>query len=268
MRMRAALLALILVLWALLTQRPATAQALRLPAAPDVAFEPALGARLPLDAMLRDQQGRSAPLGHWFGGAPVVLVPGYYHCSHLCGTLFEGVLQSLALSGLAAGEVRLLGVSIDPREGDAAARARFQAYAGLMPGGEAGLAMLRGEAGALVRIQQALGYRAVPDAGDQIAHAAGFVVVAPDGRISRFFPGVRFDPAALRAAVLAARGATVAAPAPAGFSERLALLCAHFDPAAGRHTEAALAAVRAGAVLLALGLAAWIWRRRARGGRR
>ncbi|MFK3737341.1 SCO family protein [Massilia sp. TN1-12] len=243
----------------------ASAQALALPPPPDVAFDPRPGTRLPLDAVLRDEAGRDAPLGARFGRVPVVLVPGYYRCTSLCGTLFEGVLQALALSGMKAGEYVLVGVSIDPREDGAAARARLPRYAALLPGGGADIALLTGAAPQLARIERALGYRAVPDAGGgQIAHAAGFVVAAPDGRIVRFFPGVRFDPAGVRAAVQAARAYRID-PAPS-FGQRLALLCAHIDPAAGRHSGAALAAVRGGALLVLALLGTWIWRRRARGG--
>jgi protein SCO1 len=241
------------------------AQALQLPAPPDVAFDPRPGAQLPLDAVLQDEAGRDMPLGARFGRVPVVLVPGYYRCTSLCGTLFEGVLQALALSGLQAGDYLLVGVSIDPREDGAAARKRLPRYAALLPGGGADIALLTGTAPQLARIERALGYRAVPDAGGgQIAHAAGFVVAGSDGRIARFFPGVRFDPAAVRDAVRAARaGAVDEAPS---FGRRLALLCAHFDPAAGRHSDAALAAVRAGALLVVALLGAWIWRRRRHGG--
>ncbi len=255
------------------TAANAGAQALALPAAPDVGFAPAAGARLPLDAVLRDQRGAAAPLRAWFGKVPVVLVPGYWRCTSLCGTEFEGVLQALALSGLRAGEYRLLGMSIDPHEDGALARARHDAYAALLPGGAADLALLASDARTLARIGRALGYRSVADAdGRQIAHAAGFVVAAPDGRIARFFPGVRFDPAALAAAVRGAHaGAAQAAAAPAApptLGARLALLCAHLDPAAGRHTEGALAAVRVAALATALVLGGWIWRRRQASGKR
>ena len=250
----------VLLLLVALACAPAFAQALRLPAAPDAAFSPKIGTPLPLDAVLRDEKGIAAPLRTWFGRVPVVLVPGYWRCTSLCGTQFEGVLQALALSGLKAGEYRLLGMSIDAHEDAGLARARHAAYAGLLPGGGADLALLDSDARTLGRIEGALGYRTVPGAdGGQIAHAAGFVVVAPDGRIARFFPGVRFDPVELRGAVRAAREGV---PQAQGFATRLALLCAHLDPVAGRHTEAALAAVRIAALAVALALAGGLWRRR------
>ena len=249
----------------LLSQAPAGAQALALPPPPAARFDPVPGTRLPPDALLRDDAGRGVQLGALSAGRPLVLVPGYYTCPNLCSTLFEGVLQALALSGLAAGEYRLAGVSIDPRDGTATAAARKRAYAALLPGGAADLVLLTGDAATLARLQAALGYRAVPDAaGGELAHAAGFVVLDAQGRIARYFPGVRFDPGALRDAVRAAAraGANQAAPS---FGQQLLLLCAHYAPTSGRHTGTALGFVRAGALALPLLLVGWLWRRR--GGR-
>jgi protein SCO1/2 len=235
---------------------PAAAQALALPPPPAAQFDPVPGARLPLDAILHDDAGRQVRLAALFD-RPVVLVPGYYTCPNLCSTLFEGVLQALALSGLAKGDYRLIGLSIDPRDGAATAAARKRAYAALLPGGADDLTLLTGDAATLARLEAALGYRAVPDpAGGQLAHAAGFVVLDADGRIARTFSGVRFDPAALRAAIRT--------PTPS-FAQRVLLLCAHYAPASGRHTDAAMAAVRGGVLLLPLLFLSWLWRRR--GGR-
>lgn len=251
----------ILLLAALLGSGPVAAQALRLPPPPAARFDPVPGTRLPLDAVLHDDAGRQVKLATLFD-RPVVLVPGYYTCPNLCSTLFEGVLQALALSGLAAGDYRLVGLSVDPRDGATAAATRKRAYAALLPGGAADLTLLTGDAATLTRLEAALGYRAVPDAASgQLAHAAGFVVVAPDGRITRAFSGVRFDPAGLRAAVKAA-----AHDEPmSSFAQQVLLLCAHYAPTSGRHTGAALAGVRAGVLLLPLLFLFWLWRRR--GGR-
>ena len=263
---RAARLAagLLLCAW-LLAAAPAGAQALQLPAPPAARFDPRPGAQLPLDAVLRDDAGRPVRLGDLAGGRPVVLVPGYYTCPNLCSTLFEGVLQALALSGLSAGEFRLAGLSVYPRDGASAAAARKGAYAALLPGGAADLALLTGDAATLARVTSALGYRAVPDPqSGELAHAAGFVVLDAQGRITRYFSGVRFDPAALRDAVRAASRPSQDAPAPS-FGRQVLLLCAHFAPTSGRYTGAAMHAVRAGALLLPLLFLGWLWRRR--GGR-
>jgi len=256
---RAALLLCLALCWC---RGTAGAQALRLPPQPAASFMPATGARLPLDAVLRDEAGAALPLGALFGGAPVVLVPGYYSCPNLCSTLFEGVLQALALSGMDAGSYRLVGFSIDPQDGPGAAAGKRRAYAALLPGGAPDLRMLTGDAAALARIEEALGYRAPRDPrSGEFAHAAGFVVADAAGRIVRYFPGVRFDPAALRTALADARlGRTQGDAGARSLGERLLLLCTHYDPAVGRHSGAAMAAVRAGVLLAVLGLAGAAWR--------
>lgn len=236
----------------------AAAAPLALPAAPRVALDPAPGARLPLDARFVDDDGRGLRLGELFGGAPVVLVPGYYTCPNLCSTLFEGVLQSLALSGLDGKAYRLVGVSIDPADTPATAAGRKAAYAAILPPG-AGLHLLSGPPASTRALAAALGYRTERDpASGQLAHAAGFVVATPDGRVAQVLSGVRFDPAALRAAVTGARDG-VEQPS---LGTRLQMLCAHFAPVSGRHAGAAMAAVRIGGLLLPLLLVVWAWRRR------
>jgi protein SCO1/2 len=244
-------------------QQAAGAQALRLPPQPDARFAPAIGARLPLDAVLRGESGAAVRLGDLFGKAPVVLVPGYYTCRNLCSTLFEGVLQALALSGMAPGSYRLVGFSIDPRDGAPSAAGKRAAYASLLPGGAADVRMLTADAPTLARLETALGYRAPWDAASgEFAHAAGFVVLDAGGRITRYFPGVSFDPAAVRSALQAARAGQAGAADSLG--QRLLLLCSHYDPAIGRHSGAAMAAVRAASLMVLLGLGGWLWQRRAR----
>jgi len=234
---------------------------LALPPQPVTAFAPKAGAPLPLDAVFVDENGQQLRLGALFGRVPVVLVPGYYSCRNLCSTLFEGVLQALALSGLPAGAYRLAGVSIDPADTPALAAARKQAYAAILPGGAQDLHLLSGKPAASAAFANAIGYRGSRDpATGELAHAAGFIVASPDGRVARFFPGLRFEPAALRLAVRDAGAGRF----DTSLGEQFLLLCAHFDPASGRHSVAALWLVRAGALatLLLLGLAVLARRRR------
>lgn len=254
----------LVLLCLLLAVRSACAQSLALPAPPAAAFAPRAGTSLPMNARFIDDTGRAIRLGDLFGDKPVVLVPGYYTCPNLCSTLFEGVMQALALGGLDAGAYRLAGVSIDPSDTPARAAAKKRGYAGMLPGSSANLHLLTGAPDAVGALAEALGYRYKRGAGGQLAHAAGFVVATPDGRVASYFPGVRFDPAELRGAVQdAQQGATTG-----GIANQLLLLCAHFDPVSGRHSLAVMTAVRAAGLLVLAALLAWMWRRRARGAAR
>jgi len=204
----------------------------------DVAFAPHPGAIVPGDAAFRE--GR---LGDYYGGAPVVLVLGYLGCVNLCGTTLSGVAEALHETGLTPErDYRALFMSVDPRDENA------------RPEHRQGWHFLTGAAAAS-RVAAAVGFRYYyeNDTG-QFAHPAGFVVLTPQGRLARYFEGVRFDARELRQALTgAARGETQSA------WQRLVLVCFH-DPLAGRNTPAVMMAVRITMALLLAGAAVFAWR--------
>lgn len=243
---------------------------------------PSPGAALPLDQPFTDSAGRAVTLRDYFGTRPVLLVPGYYRCPQLCGLLMHGLLESLHDSGLGAGAVRLLRVSIDPTETAADAQARRDAdlaYARFLtrdgtrddtrPVPPAAplppdLQALTGNAAALQALARSAGYtvrRADPrDAPADVkdpgwVHPTMVIVATPDGHIARTLPGVRFDSTELRLAV-----AQAAAGRTGGVIDRIALLCAQFDPRHGGHAAAVLRAVQLTTLLAVAALAAFIWR--------
>jgi protein SCO1/2 len=186
----------------------------------------------------------------------------------------HGLLEALQQGGLPRSDWRIVGISIDPQDTPADARRRreldrdyaaFLAGAGAQPG-PLRLDLLVATAPEVQRITHAIGYRFEPlkvqaGAPPQFAHPATVIVATPDGHVSRYFNGVQFDPADLRRALVEASGGAVG-----GVSDRLALLCAHFDPAIGRYSGGVMLTTRVvGTLTLAmLGLVAW----RRRGGPR
>lgn len=241
------------------------AQPLALPPPPPAGVTQRLGAQLPLAMPVVDSEGRALRLGALFGdGRPVLLVPGYYRCPQLCGLVMHGLLESLRDAKVAAADVRIVGISIDAEDTPATARTRRDAdlaYAQFLRGPGAPLADLRllvAPAAQTQALARQAGFRYSGDASQGIAHAAAVIVATPQGRISHYLLGVRFDPGELRGALAEASGGRVGS-----LSERIALLCAHFDPAVGRFSGPVMAALRVGGLLLAAGLAAWCWRRRA-----
>jgi protein SCO1/2 len=234
------------------------------PAAPQARLEERPGAMLPLDLALRDAQGRDVRLGDFFGSRPVVLVLGYYGCPQLCGLLMHGLLEGLREAALGPADVTIVGVSIDPDDTPASAAARERAdraYARfLSASAEPDLHLLVGAPAGTARLADRAGF--VFERGDdtqRYAHAAGVVVVTPQGRIARDLLGVRFDAAELRLALADAAAERTGEPA-SGF----ALLCAHVDPRLGRHSAAVLGGIRALAGFFAAGGLALAWRHRRR----
>ena len=223
-----------LLLAALLVSRSASAH---LAHPEQLAWDQHPGASVPLDLRFADEK------------APVVLVLGYLRCPNLCDTTLAGVTEGLRAAGLRPGpDYRALFVSIDPRDTPALAA---ETKAKRLPAdARRAWRFVTGDEAAVAR---AVGFRYAAD-GDEYAHPAGFVVLTPSGTVSRYFPGVRFDPGELRSALADARlGASAPRASP------LLLLCAHLDPN-GRHTAAIVDALRAAGVLFLAAAVLFVWR--------
>lgn len=240
-----------------------------------VAFAPAPHASVPLEARFVDEHGRAVRLGDYLREHPVLLVPAYYGCSNLCGVVLAALASGLASAGLHAGRaLEVVVFSIAPLDTPEDALARKRATLGAASGGErAGWHFLTGGEAAIAQLASALGYRYAYVPGErQYAHASGVAVVARNGSIVRVLYGAAFSRPDLDDALAAATAKPDAAPSvepsPASW-----LLCFHYDPHTGRYTFAAMAAVRAAALLTLAALAAYVareaWRarRRSRGTR-
>jgi protein SCO1/2 len=270
----------------------------KLQSAPQLAPRP--GAALPATLRLRDADGTPVDRASLLApGRALVLLPAYFRCTTLCGTVAHGALEALADTGLPRGAWRLALVSFDAHDtpADAAAlRAVYLRYAqwarpavygaappdlmlltdahagaGANGNGARTAAYARADAhadagtdakdaaaeGSGAALAQAVGFAWRAEDGDGFAHPTGLVVLTPDGRVSRQLPGVRFDAAELRAAIVAATDGRVGTA-----TERLLLVCSRFDPVSGAHGGAVLMALRIAALIGAAMLGAWVWRHR------
>jgi protein SCO1/2 len=216
---------------------------------PAIGFDQRLGATVPLDAPFVDTRGDATTLRRLLDGRPAIIVPGYYQCPNLCDTVRTSLAASLTRIDLAAGsDYTVVAVGIDPAETsiDAEDAARALGTASVPRGWH----FLTGAPRATHALAQAIGFRYAADAANGgFAHPAGAVVVTPAGVVSRYFLGVEFPAAELRASLVAAGANEVGAPVRA-----LLLRCFHFDPVTGRYTGDVVAASRALGVMLVAGL--------------
>jgi len=223
----------------------------------DVGLDPHLGAPLPLDAVFRDESGEARPLRGWLGDRPAVLSLVYFGCPMLCGRVLESLGASLKPLSLDVGrDFDVLTISFDPRDGPEAARAKkaeaIRRYG--RPGAERGWHFLTGDADAIRRVTDAVGFRyAWDDAGAQFAHVAVVAVVTPDGRLARYFPGIEYPSRDLRLALVEASAGRIGTTV-----DRLLLFCYHWDAATGRYTPIIARALQAGAVLTMVALGALV----------
>lgn len=217
-------------------------------------FDQRLNETVPLDIDLRDEQGRPVTLGRLMDGKPAILLLAYYECPNLCGLVLEGLAESLKPLKFTAGqEYQVIAVSIDPRETPAIAaakkselRTRFA-----IEGMDKGWHFLTGDQAGIQSLARSAGFRYVYDPEiDQYAHAAGIVLLTGEGRIARYFYGVRFARKDLRLGLVETADNRIGSPI-----DQLLLLCYDYDPQTGRYSVLIMNVLRlAGTVtVLALG---------------
>jgi protein SCO1/2 len=222
-----------------------------------VAFEQRLGATVPPDLVFRDETGAAVPLGEFFGDRPVILTLNYYDCPMLCPLLLEELLRSLrAISFDVGQQFDVVTVSIAPYETPALAAAKKADY--IRGYGRRGAAdgwhFLTGESASIERLSEAVGFRyAYDSAKNQYAHAAGIVVLTPQGRIARYLYGLEFSARDLRLALVEAAANRIGSPV-----DQLLLYCYQYDSATGRYSLIVRRVLQAAGLVTMLALAGFM----------
>jgi len=200
----------------------------------EIGFDQRLGEQVPLDLTFRDEVGAPVLLRSYFGNKPVIMLLTYYNCTMLCPLLLDGLVRTMRGIAFDVGkQFNVLTVSINPREGPVIASQRKELYIQRYGrrGAEDGWHFLTGQEASIRRLAQAIGYRYVYDAKkDEYAHAAGILLLTPEGRVSRYLYGVEFSPRDLRLGLVEAAAHTIGSPV-----DQLLLYCYHYDPLTGKY---------------------------------
>lgn len=224
-----------------------------------------LNTTLPLNLSFRDDRGKPVRLSQIFDGQrPVVLSLNYASCPMLCGLQLNGMVDALARVPLEPGrDYQIVSVSIDPLETPVQARLAKQNYLRAFGRGNGdGWHFLTGREDEIRQLAEAVGfeYRYIPERREY-AHAAMFTIATPDGRLSRYLYGVRFDPQTVRLSLVEAAAGKIGTTL-----DQVLLFCFHYDALAGSYAPAAISLMKAGGAVTILALLAflipWWFRRR------
>jgi protein SCO1 len=211
-------------------------------------------ARIPLQAIWKDEHGVEVQLGQVLAGRPALLLFADYTCRTLCGPIVTFAVDALANSGLT--DYRLIVLGIDPRDGpDAALTMKRERVVNQTVASAATL--LSADQATIGRVADAIGYRFKYDSErDQYAHPAVALVLTQDGRVTRVLSGLGMTATDIRLALVEAGEGRVGT-----FSDQVRLLCYGFDPSIGAYTPAIYRALAFVATLttatLAIGIA-WL----------
>ena len=163
---------------------------------------------LPLDARFTDDAGNSVSLRDYFkGDRPVLLQLGYNKCPMLCNLVLNGAFDGLkGVDWLPGKEFEVVAISIDPTETAALAKAKKESYLAEFerPGSGLGVHFLTGSELMSRSVADAVGFSYRRQDNGDYAHAAVIVLCTPDGRVSRYMYGTRFESSDLRMGLLEA----------------------------------------------------------------
>jgi protein SCO1 len=195
------------------------------------------GAKLPLDVMLTDQDGRVLSFGDYISSEdarPIILTLGYYGCPMLCTLVLNGLLEGLKDISFEPGKhYRILSISIDPREtSDLANRKRknyLEAFDAKTDDNFWNFHVTNSHDAK--KLADAVGFNYYYDKKtDQFAHGAGFFVVTAKGVLSRTLFGINFKSSDIKLALSEAAEGKIGS-----FIDRVILSCFHYDPDSHRY---------------------------------
>ena len=220
-------------------------------------FDQNLGVQVPPGLRFRDDHGRDVRLQDYFGKRPVILALVYYRCPLLCNQVLNGLTSTLKVLSTNAGSgFDIVAVSIDPEESASLAGQKKAAYLERYdrPGTEAGWHFLVGDPEPIQALSKTVGFRYTYNPTTKLyAHAAGIIVLTPDGRASRYFYGIEYPPKLLAEELKRAGSGRIGSPI-----GRLLLLCYDYDAATGKYTLAIVRIIRVLGSATAISLAAYM----------
>jgi protein SCO1/2 len=223
-----------------------------------VGIDEKLGVNLDRDLTFKDENNQPVKLGDFFAnGKPTLLSLVYYSCPGLCSLHLNGVVDALKQLDWTAGEqFQVLAISFDPSEDAELAKAKKASYMEVYgrPGSEKGFHFLTATPETIKALTASVGFKYKwNEEAKEWAHASAAIVVTPEGQVSRYLPGVFFEPKTLKLALNEASSGKIGT-----IVDRLIMFCFHYDPRQSKYTLYASNIMKLGGLLVLLAMAAWI----------
>lgn len=225
-----------------------------------IGIDEKLGGKIDLSLKVKDDNGQEVTLGSFFDGKhPVIISPVYFSCPGLCNFHLNGLTDALKLMDkewTVGKKYKILSVSFDSKETPDLAAKKKETYMKLYerPGAEKGWHFITADESTIQAITQSLGFKFKWDEKSQEwAHASAAVIITPDGAISRYLPGIMFNPQDIKLALNEAADGKIGT-----FVEHLVLYCFKYDPQQSKYTLAAFNVMKVGGALMVLVMALWL----------
>jgi protein SCO1/2 len=211
-----------------------------------------LGNYISLDSTFTDDEGNTKDLSKRLKeNLPTIIAPVYFECPRLCTLTQEGLLKAINQSSLTLGvDFQVLSVSFNHKETSIQAKERADVYHESIEEKEGLKAsewkFLVGEQNQVETLMKEIGFNYEYDQGEYM-HAAGLIVIGPNGLISRYLYGIEFPKRDFELAIIEASEGKVGS-----FIDRALMFCFRYDHIQGQYTLAIWNIIRIVSVAFAI----------------
>jgi protein SCO1/2 len=168
----------------------------------EVGIDEHLGATIPLDLTLKDEDGNPVKLADLVD-KPTILTLNFFRCTGICTPLLNGVVDAINQSAAVPGkDYRVITVSFDDRDTPEIALGKRTNYLKQItkPFPPSAWHFLTGDSATTKALCDSVGFK-FKRQGDQYVHPGAIVFLSPKGQITRYMYGVTFLPADVQMAV-------------------------------------------------------------------
>jgi protein SCO1/2 len=218
----------------------------------EVGIDEKLGKKIPLDLVLRAEDGSPVQLRSLLG-KPTILTLNYFRCAGICTPLLNGVVEVVKRTQAEPGrDFQVVTVSFDERDTPEIATTKRSNYLREVerPIQPSAWRFLTGDAATTKALCDSVGFKFKRE-GDDFIHAGAIIFLSPDGMVTRYMYGTTFLPADFQAAVgEAARGE------PTPTITKLLKICFSYDPVGRKYV---FSATKTGALIVVLGALGFVF---------
>jgi len=221
----------------------------------DVDVTERLGEQIPLDLRFANAKGDTVTLKELFvDDKPVLLNPVYYECPQLCSMVQEAIFNGIKdLKWSPGSEYNIVTFSFDPTEKTALAAKDKKEFLNKLDreNAENGWHFLTGNKENIQQLTKAVGFDIQRLQNGQYAHGAAIIFLSPNGTITRYLYGIKFDEFNMRNALYEAADGDIGSTA-----EQVLLYCYQYNADDNTYVPVAWKIMQVGgfATMLILGI--------------
>lgn len=172
---------------------------------PGIGIDEKLGNMIPLNLTFRDEEGKPVTLRQLIN-KPTIFTPVFYSCPDVCNFLLSNLANTLNRLPARPGEdFLILSVSFDETDFPPLAQEKKKLYLKMIekPFPEEAWRFLTGEKENILRLTNSVGFLFKRE-GKNFLHPVALIILAPDGKVTRYLYGTEILPFDLKMALLEA----------------------------------------------------------------